>query len=439
MITVDVDERIDASPIGALQSRIVAICFVLALIDGFDAQAIAFVAPLLKAEFSIGSAQMGVLFAAALAGLMVGAFVFSPLADRFGRKPVIFVSCAIMGAFALLTAVASSLEELLIYRFLTGVGLGGVMPQINTLTSEFAPARRRAFLMTTMFIGFPVGAVLGGLVSNLLIQKFGWQSVFILGGVAPLLMLPVVALSLPESIRFLAISGRQQNAITKLLSQIDRSIEPDEYYQFSATGGQQSTRVIVGLFSGGRGLGTLLIWTIVFASLLTMYSLMSWLPSVMTAAGLPLEDAILTAVTLNLGGVIGGLLIAAAIDRQGPFGVLAAVFLLGAFAIALIGQSAGHLPLAFTAVFVSGAAVIGGQLGMNALVVRFYPTEMRATGLGWALAVGRIGSIIGPIVVGFTISLGWSLQSVFILAAIPAFLCAGVTIILQRLTPLSTA
>lgn len=428
--SIDIDARIDANPVGLLQYRIVAICFVLAVIDGFDAQAIAFVAPLLKTQFAIPAGEMGMLFASALVGLMTGAFLGSPLADRIGRKPVIIISCAVMGVFALLTASADSTFELFAFRFLTGVGLGGVMPNINTLTSEFAPARKRAFLMTAMFVGFPFGAVAGGLVSSAIIEAYGWPGVFILGGVAPLAMIAVVIPFLPESIRFLSAKGKRPQEIAAALSQIDRTYTYQEDDTF-AVPKSASTGSIAGLFSDGRALGTLLIWVIVFANLLVMYSLMNWLPSVMREAGLPLDRAILAAVTFNLGGIVGGLLIAWAMDKYRPYEILSAAYAVAAIAIAFIGISSASLASAFTAIFIGGFTVMGSQLGMNALIVNFYPTTMRSTGLGWALAVGRIGSILGPIIVGAILMLQWPLSQVFLLLAAPALVSLVAIILLK--------
>lgn len=429
--SIDIDERIDASPIGLLQWRIVAICFALAAVDGFDAQAIAFVAPLLKAQFTIASGEMGFLFSSALVGLMIGAFVFSPVADRIGRKPVIIVSGVLIGVFALLTATASSVTELFAYRFLTGIGIGGVMPNINTLTSEFAPARQRAFLMTLMFAGFPLGAVAGGLVSTQLIASYGWPSVFVLGGVAPIVLIPAIVFYLPESLRFQVATGASCGNVARTLSRVDTSYshQASDFFTVAQKGGGGS---VLGLFREGRASGTLLIWITVFANLLIMYSLMSWLPSVMREANLPLSRAILAAVVFNFGGVVGGLVLARIIDRHGPYGALAIAFAFAAAAIAAIGVSTANSSLAFAAIFVGGFTVIGTQFGMNALTVNFYPTGIRATGLGWAHAMGRIGSIIGPIAVGAVLALEWELPQVFLLAAAPAFICFGAINLLGR-------
>lgn len=431
--SINIDERIDANPIGPLQRRVVFLCFLLAVIDGFDAQAIAFVAPLLKAQLSIEPAQMGQLFSAALVGLMVGAFALSPLADRIGRKPVIIGACAVMGVFSLLTATAQTTGELFVYRFLTGVGLGGVMPNINTLTAEFAPARRKALMITIMFVGFPAGAVLGGLLSAKIITAFGWPSVFILGGVAPLLLTVALIVFLPESIRFLALKGRKPALIAACLARIDKQYRrgpDDKFFALEEKGAKGS---FSGLFAGGRALGTVLIWALFFANLLVMYALFGWLPSVMREAGVSLETAIAATVAFNLGGVVGGLAIAREIDRRGPYGVLAAAYAIAAVAIALIGVLAESFAFALIAIFIAGCAVVGTQLGMNALVVSFYPTEVRTTGLGWALAVGRIGSIIGPVVVGVVIALEWSLPQVFFLTSAPEIICVGAILLLKTI------
>lgn len=432
--TIYIDDTIDARPVSPFQWRVIAICFLLALVDGFDAQAIAFAAPLLKEEFDINPALMGRLFAAALVGLMIGAFSLSPLADRIGRKPVIVLSCSVMGVSALLTATAQSVTELFVYRFLTGIGLGGVMPTINVLTSEYAPARRRAFLMTLMFVGFPIGAVVGGIASVGLIEHFGWASVFILGGVAPLLLLALIVPFLPESIRFLAAKGDKNVLTEKYLKKIDPHFAPTESDRFGIRdpGGSKG---IDGLFNDKKAFGTLLIWIVNFSNLLVMYALFSWLPSVMQQTGLALEKAIFATVTFNLGGVVGGLAIAQAIDRRGPAMVLTLVYAGAAFAIALTGVAASLLSLTLMLIFLAGAAVFGAQFGMNALVAEYYGTQLRTTGLGWALAVGRIGSIVGPVLVGVILARNWSLEIIFFIIAAPQLLSAAMIFIFGRIAP----
>ena len=197
---IDVSAIIDRSRLSPLQRLAILLCAMVAILDGFDTQAIAFVAPVIARELGIESAVFGPVFGAGLLGLAVGALIFGPAADRFGRKPIIIVSTFVFGAFALLTSLSSSLSGLMLYRFLTGLGLGGAMPNIIALTSEYSPSRKRATLVTLMFCGFPLGAVLGGLVSAHLIAAYGWHAVFYMGGILPLVLLPFLWLGLPESV-----------------------------------------------------------------------------------------------------------------------------------------------------------------------------------------------------------------------------------------------
>ncbi|WP_084397491.1 MFS transporter [Henriciella aquimarina] len=428
---IDIDGLIDSRPIGAMQWRVVALCFVLAMVDGFDAQSIAYVAPVLADEFSLGPDVMGQLISSALVGLMAGAFVGSPIADRLGRRPVIMLSVLMMGVSSLLTAVAQTEAELFIYRFLTGLGLGGVMPNINILTAEFAPARRRAFLMTSMFVGFPIGTIVGALFAAGLINMFGWPSIFVLGGVIPLAMVPLLFFMLPESPRFLALKGRRPDMLAGIVNKIapEAGATPQSQYVTVAPEGGS----IGALFTQGRTLVTLLLWLVFFANLLTLYAIFGWMPSVLEAAGFPLERAILATILFSIGGVVGGLLIAAAVDRYGAFRTMTATFAAAALSVALIGQSTASLILVLITLFLSGATVMGSQFGINAMVGDSYDTNARATALGWALAVGRVGAIIGPIMVGAALASALPLPSLFLLGAVPMLIAAVAVFVVGRL------
>lgn len=430
---IHIDELLDSNPIGALQWRVVVLCFVLAVIDGFDAQIIAYVAPLLIEQFALSPAVMGQLYSSALLGLMAGALIGSPIADRIGRKPVIILSAAVMGLFALLTATAGSTFELFLYRFLTGLGLGGVMPTINILTAEFAPARRRALLMTTMFVGFPIGIMAGGIAAAALINVFGWESVFVTGGVLPLLMVPVLMAKLPESPRFLALKGGRGAALAEIVNRVSPEAGATPESRFETSVSEQGSIGIRALFSAGRTRITLLLWVVFFANLLTMFAIGGWMPTVLNEAGYPLDRAILVSAMSGVGGVIGGLLIAVLIDRAGATRTLAAGFMAAALAVAMIGQVTGAVTLLLPVLFLAGLAGMGCQFGINALASNSYDTGARATGLGWALAVGRIGAIIGPIVVGTAIGMALPVSQLFLLSAIPMLIAAGAVFLLGRL------
>ena len=435
MSASSISREIDNNPISWLQWRVVILCGLVAILDGFDTQAIAFVAPLLSEEFGIAKTEMGSIFSAALIGLMLGAFILSPIADRIGRKPVIILSCALMGVFCLMTATADSANELMLYRFLTGLGLGGAIPNLNTLTSEYAPKRSRAALMTFMFAGFPAGAVMGGILSVKLIEKYGWESVFIVGGIAPLILSAVLLFSLPESIKFLSTHRKKpklQLAILKAITADNLKITSDNLEEVEPEINTNEGSV-ADLFRNGLLPMTVIIWLIFFCNLLMMYTLMSWLPSVMKEAGLPLDKAIITQVILNLGAIVGGIILSKFIDSFGAFIVLIPAFIIAGLSLASIGFMTSSMYALLIIVFITGGTVIGTQFGLNAFTVGVYPTSIRATGLGWALAVGRVGAIIGPVLTGVYLSLAWSIENIFIVTALPAIIIIISLVVLSQM------
>src|SRR6202142_2546078 len=219
--SVDVVEFIDQQPVGGFQIRLLLICAAVLFLDGFDTQAIGFAAPALAKEWGLTKGALGPVFSAGLFGLMIGALLFGPLADRIGRKKIIIFSTLAFGIGALVTALVNDVNTLLAIRFLTGLGLGGAMPNAIAITSEFNPRRRRATMVMIMFCGFSVGAALGGLLAAALIPQFGWRSVFVVGGAAPLLLAPILALRLPESVRFLVLAGRPQARVAELLGLVN--------------------------------------------------------------------------------------------------------------------------------------------------------------------------------------------------------------------------
>ncbi|MDA9434812.1 MFS transporter [Bradyrhizobium sp. CCBAU 51627] len=432
---VDVTEVIEEARFGRLQLLILVLCAWIALLDGFDTQAIAYVAPVIAEQWGTAMAGFGPIFGAGLAGLAVGAFVLSPAADRFGRKSVILLSVLLFGVFALITARATTLNELLVYRFLTGLGLGGAMPNIVALTSEYAPKRMRALLIAIMFCGFPLGSTIGGLVSAPLIGTFGWQAVFVVGGVLPLLTLIVLFAWLPESIRYLVTRDVADIRIAKLLARLDPNISATAASRYVVHGSQASGFPVTKLLAEGRASMTVLLWVAFFMNLLVMYFLVNWMPSLLKASGLPLNIAILSTVVLNAGGVVGAIVLGRFVDRLEPYLVLGGAYLASALFIAGIAFGSASVLTLMISTFLAGFGVVGAQIGMNALAAGLYPTEIRSTGVGWALGVGRIGSIIGPVAGGVLLGFGWTAQSVVLTAALPAVLAGLAVIALRRREP----
>jgi MFS transporter, AAHS family, 4-hydroxybenzoate transporter len=429
---IDVAEFIDQQPVGGFQIGLLATCAAVLTLDGFDTTSIGFVAPSLAKEWGLTKGALGPVFSAGLFGLMIGALVFGPLADRIGRKKIIILSTLAFGIGALATAFVRDVNTLLAIRFLTGLGLGGAMPNAIAMTSEFSPHRRRATMVMIMFCGFSAGAALGGLLAAALVPQFGWRSVFVVGGVAPLLLVPILALLLPESVRFLALTGRANARVAQLLTFINPKATFAPATQFVVHEPGLAGFPVLHLFRDGRTLVTLLLWVVFFMSLLDLYFLTNWLPTVLNDLGASLSEAAAIGSMLQVGGVVGTLALGSVIDRF-SFRALALVYFIAVFAVGAIGQLSHSVVFVTMAIFAAGFCMVGGQIAANALAAGFYPTSVRATGVGWALGIGRVGSIVGPIVGGMLLTLKWSTASVFVAAAIVALCAALAAFFLSRL------
>jgi AAHS family 4-hydroxybenzoate transporter-like MFS transporter len=432
---VDVAEFIDAQPVGGFQVKLLLTCAAVLFLDGFDTQAIGYVAPALAREWALTKGALGPVFSAGLFGLMIGALIFGPLADRIGRKKIIIFSTLAFGLGALATAFVRDVNALLAIRFLTGLGLGGAMPNAIAMTSEFSPHRRRATMVMIMFCGFSTGAALGGLLAAALIPHFGWRSVFVVGGAAPLLLAPILALKLPESVRFLALTGRANERVAQLLGFINPKAAFAPATRFVVREPELAGIPVLHLFKGGRTLATLLLWVVFFMSLLDLFFLANWLPTVLNDLGASVSLAVAIGSMLQVGGVVGTLALGSIIDRF-SFRALALVYFMGVFAVGAIGQFGHSVMFVTMAIFAAGFCIVGGQTAANALAAGLYPTSVRASGVGWALGIGRIGSIVGPLVGGALMTMKWSAGEVFVAAAGAALCAAMAAFSLSRLTGL---
>ncbi len=436
---IDIADFIDRQPIGGFQIKLLLMCAAVLFLDGFDTQAIGFVAPALAKELGLTTrAALGPVFSAGLFGLMIGALVFGPLADRVGRKAIIIFSTAAFGIGALATVLAHDIPTLLVIRFLTGLGLGGAMPNTVAMTAEYNPLRRRATMVMIMFCGFSIGAALGGMLAADLIPRFGWRSVFLVGGIAPLIMVPILVWRLPESVRFVATTGHAPERIAGLLKLISPNTVFAPGAQFVVHEARLDGVPVLHLFREGRTAATLLLWVVFFMSLLDIYFLALWLPTVLNDLGATVSVAVLIGSMLQIGGVVGTFALGSVIDRF-SFRALALVYLVAVFAVAAIGQF-GHavIPVSI-AIFAAGFCVVGGQIAANALTAGYYPTSVRATGVGWALGIGRVGSIIGPLVAGVLIDAKWSTGALFMAAAAAAACAALASLLLSRIASTTSA
>lgn len=441
---VNVDRLIDEGRWSSFQTLTVGLCAAVTVIDGFDTQSIAYVAPVVAREWGLEASAFGPVFSVGLIGMMVGALALGPIADRLGRKLAIVVSVALMGIFSIATMFAETVEALIVLRFLTGLGLGGAMPNVIALSAEYTPARWRSTAVGVMFCGFPFGAVLGGLLAAQIIPVFGWQSVFLVGGVVPLLLMIVLILTLPESVRFLVARNGSREKVATLITRAVPDVRLPENATFqTAQKADETSRgtARAELFGPKRITVTLLLWATFFMNLLMYYFLINWLPLILQHAGIALSQAILFTALLNAGGIVGTIVLARAIDRVGSFKILGAVLFAAAFAIAAVGYIGGDGGIALAiAIFVAGFCVNGAQNNMNALAAGIYSTPARSTGVGMALGIGRIGSILGPVIGGVLLSANMPLQTLFLIGALPAFIAAAAMFFLtQRTQPQATA
>ena len=422
---IDVAETIDRSRLGGFQLAIFILCGVCLFMDGFDTQAIAYVGPTLVREWKIPSAALGSVFSAAPFGVLIGSLLFSMLADKIGRRPVLIGVTLYYAVLTLLTARASAVNELLAIRFVAGIGLGGIMPNAVSLVGEYSPKRARVTVMMVVGNCFSAGAALGGFLAAQLIQSYGWRSVFYFGGVVPLAVAGAMLLALPESLQFLVLRGGSEDRVSRWLRRIDSSAPLSARYVVPEAAHNRGVPW-VHLFYDGRALGTVMIWVINFMNLLNLYFLTNWLPTVVASIGYSTPVAVRIGATLQLAGAIGAFLQGWFVHRLGFVPVLATGFALASLNIALIGYPGISLALLVAVVSIAGLGVVGGQSGVNAFSATYYPTDLRSTGVGAGLGVGRVGAIVGPYVGGQLLALHWSNQQLFLASAVPAIISAVV-------------
>jgi AAHS family 4-hydroxybenzoate transporter-like MFS transporter len=418
---INISELIDNTKIGSYHVGLCILTGICLIVDGFDVQAMGYVAPAIIRDWKVAPPALGPVFSAALVGVLIGSLLFSMLADRVGRRPVLIAGTLFFGVMTLLTGRVNTINELLLIRFIAGMGLGGIMPNVVALMGEFSPAKSRLAVMTVIANGFNVGAAFGGFVAASLIPSFGWRSVFYVGGSLPLLIGVLMFVLLPESLQFMVVQGKRRDNITKWLKRLEPNINISDTTEFIVEEEKKEGVPIVHLFSEGRGAVTILLWIVFFCNLLNLFLLASWLPTLVNDLGYTTQNAVLVGTTLQVAGLIAGFVMAAFMRRLGLMPILTTGFVMGCISIALIGQVGFSLGLLFLFVFLAGWGIVGNQGILNALAGSYYPTYLRSTGVGWCLGIGRIGAIVGPLFAGELLRRQWTNQQLFIAAASLAF------------------
>ncbi|MEX5556461.1 aromatic acid/H+ symport family MFS transporter [Pseudomonas rhodesiae] len=416
---------LDARPVSRYQWLILLLLALLLVTDGYDAQVLGYVVPALAADWGLEKPAFGPVFSANLLGLTLGSLLVTPLADRFGVRRVLLACVLIYASLTVLMVFADSLTTLMAARFICGIGMGGAMPSAMALMSDYSPPRLRTLMVTLAACGFSFGGAAGGFVAAGFIEHYGWEAVFLAGGVTPLLLFPFLVWLLPESLPRLLRDAPPY----RRLQRVTARLLPDWQPPLASAADDPQTRgsqlTVVELFRHGYARPTLLIWATFFVSLILLYFMISWLPSLLLESGLALKQANLVTSMFLFAGTIGAIGMAWFADRlKNKVRLLFGVLLAAALCTVLLGLNHDNPRYLVACVFAAGFCIIGGQLTLNAFASNFYPAHVRATGTGWALGVGRFGSILGPLLGSLLLALHMPVQQIFFFCAIPAVMAA---------------
>jgi len=422
--SININQLVDDQKVGSFVVTLVVLGFLAMLADGYDILALAISAPAIIKDWGVDRAAFGPAFSASLFGILFGAPILGWVSDRFGRKKAIVSGGLIFGAFTLACVWATSLQELVALRFLTGIGLGGLLPNTIALIAEYAPKRWRATSVIVMFSGITLGGAVPGWLAPELLPAYGWQALFVVGGLGPIVIALLLALVLPESIKYLVLRGGRNAEAAKLASRLSgEAIAADT--AFTIEGGKKTPFTPALLFSGGLAAITPLLWILFASNLMANYFINSWIVTVFPATGR--HDLLMFQVC----GTIGGILISFLLDRTG-FVPIVILFLCGAISVSLIGQPGLPDTTHTLIVGAAGFCVLGVQFGINAISGMIYPTAFRSNGSGWAFAIGRFGSVIGPLLGGYLLAMQLPPQNLFYAPAISLALGFVASLILLR-------
>ena len=430
---VQVSKMLDARGIGSFHIKLIIWSLFIVLIDGYDIGAIAFAAPSLLGEWHISPKQLGEIFSASLIGILFGSAIFGWVGDRYGRKTALVLANLVFGIFTLIAAYSTTVSEMFWLRFLAGLGIGGVIPNAIAINAESAPRRLRA-TMAIIAVGLvPIGGAIPGFLAIAFVPTYGWQFLFFVGGIVPILIAVCGFFGLPESIKYMTLHEKHRADMEKLI----HAIRPDFVIPPNAKFVIEDEKNVAGfnpayLFRDGLALITPLVWLLFILNLMGFFFLNSWTPTLLvTAAHLPRTAGLLAGATLQLGGTVGALLLCRWIDKR----QFAAIAILFALAVPVVGSIGWFGVTSQTSViiaaFFAGFFVLGIQTGINVVGALIYPTSLRSNGSGWELGIGRVGSIVGPLLGGAFAAL--PVQQLYMWAALPFALGAVICFIVHRL------
>ena len=433
---INVDEQLNRSPVGHFHALVVALCGMVVLIDGYDLVVMGLVIPTMSEAWAVEPSVFAPALSAALIGVLFGSSLAGMAADSFGRRWTMVVLLLVASAFMLLSARAESLIELTAYRFMTGFGAGGTIPLAIAFTSEYMPERKRNMLVILMYAGAPMGSVVGGFIAPWMIANYGWQGIFVLGGILPLAAALAVALLLPESVRLLVSRGCDHGVAARLLQRVNPQfrLEPGQRFFVPEQEAKRKLAGIRELFGGRKTLVTAIVWVVFFANQSIIFLFALWLPTLFSESNVPLGVALYAYALYKLGGAVGGVGFGVLSDRVEPANVLRVTYPIAAVLVAVLGLTTFSVPLLAVTAVVTGICVGGSSLCLGSMTAGLYPVYARATGVGWALGVGRLGSIISPLLGGAAIAADLSMPVILLVSASAPVICALGVWLLPALT-----
>ena len=429
---VQVSRLLDEGGLSSFQIKLIIWSFFIVLIDGYDIAAIAFAAPYLVRAWGLSPGALGPVLIASLVGILFGSAIFGWVGDRYGRKAALIGSNLLFGIFTFAAAYAGNLQEMFWLRLLAGIGIGGVIPNVVAINAESAPRHLRATLAIIAVGCVPIGGAIPGFVTAALVPHYGWPILFQIGGVVPIIIAFAALLGMPESIKYMTLHPRERHAMEALIAEIRPDFKVPAGARFVIEDEKQFPGFNpVYLFRQGLAVITPLVWLLFVFNLMGYFFLLSWTPTLLTAAKLPPATAALAGAVLQIGGTVGALSLCWWLQRH-RFLAIAAMFALAVPVVGSIGFAGlTSQPALMTATFFAGFLVLGVQSGLNVSGAMIYPTSLRANGSGWQLAIGRFGSIVGPLVGALFV--GLSIQDLYMWSALPFAVGAVICFIVHRL------
>lgn len=429
--SLSIPALLDREPLRSYQWRIFILCFLIAICDGFDTQAIAYTGPAIAQAFGLAAGALAPILTAGVIGMAIGAMTLGLVGDKIGRRPALMGGIALFAVASLLTAFATSTDHILVLRLLAGLGMGGCTPVLLALAAEYGPARHRGAIMTGVLLGLPGGAILGGLLAARMMPVIGWQGIFVAGGAIPLALLVVLYFMLPESLHYLVNRGgasRQARVADILRRIVSHPLPAQASFEVPEAAARTS---VTALFANGNTRNTVAIWITYLFNWIAWFMFLSWLPTVLKASGLPAAQAPLGTVVVNAVFIVCAIPLSMLLPRLNTRRLLLVLFAMGVAVSLGLGYSGTHWAWVFVLVGVAGLGVGGQQIALNYLVVGAYPTALRATATGWAIGMGRVGAIVGSAIGG--VFLAWGGPSGFYCALAVPLLIAAAAVLAIRL------